>query len=266
MNITKIIGPAGAVMFAALSAQSANAQEQGRITVSISDNMIIIDGNARSGQIDLVNGSDDPVEFTVLPVLEDTGIVNTAGPVLRWAPERSVAPAHRSLAFRVAARPTPELAPGEYAYLFTVRATLQADLPDLLAATDGVTQETVITGVVPVVPVLPVTVYLRYKIEAPRVDVRPLTLTPDDAESLGYFLAVKQHPDRSFVGTIQVVDADTGEELSRGRLHLGQEGDQAKVTMPRGIFPTGKVANLCLRVWDKFPSQGEPYANSCSGS
>ncbi len=268
MSLTKIICLASAVMFAALSAPSANAQERGSMTVAISDNMIVIDANARSGQIDLVNGGDEPVEFTVLPAPDGstTAIVNSAGPVLRWAPERSVAPAHRSQAFRVAARPTPELAPGEYAYQFLVRSKLQSIVPDLLVQTDAATQETVITGVVPLVPILPVTVYVRYGIEAPRVDVRPLTLTPDDPESLGYFMAVKQHPDRSFVGTIQVVDAETGEELSRGRLHLGQQGEQAKVTMPRGIFPTGKAANFCLRVWDQFPSQGEPYASSCSGS
>lgn len=268
MNFTKIICLASAAAFAGLSALSANAQELGRASVSISDNMIIIDANARSGQIDLVNGSDEPMEFTVLPAPEGstTRIVNSAGPVLRWAPERSVAPAHRSQAFRVAARPTPELAPGEYAYQFLVRSKLQRTVPDLLVQTDEATQETVITGRVPLVPMLPVTVYLRHKIEAPRVDVRPLTLTPDDPELLGYFLAVKQHPDRSFVGTIQVVDAETDAELSRGRLHVGQEGDQAKVTMPRGIFPTGKNANYCLKVWDHFPPRGEPYANSCSGS
>lgn len=266
MNITNIIYLATVVTFAVLLPSSAKAQGRSRVTVSISDNMIILDSNIRSGQIDLVNGSDDPMEFTVLPALEEAGIVNPAAPVLRWAPERSVAPAHRSQAFRVAARPTPELTPGEYAYQFKVRAQIQREAPDLLVATDEATQETVISGFVPVVPLLPVTVYLRYGIEAPRVDLRPLTLTPDDPESLGYFMAVKQHPDRSFVGTIKVVDADTGVELSSGRLHLGQQGSEVKVAMPRGLFPTGKGANYCLRVWDHFPSRGEPYANSCSGS
>ncbi|WP_353209292.1 hypothetical protein [Sphingorhabdus sp.] len=228
--------------------------------------MIILDTNTRSGQIDLINGSDDPMEFTVIPMLENAGIVNSAAPVLRWAPERSVAPAHRSQGFRVAARPTPELAPGEYAYRFQVRAQIQRKTPDILVETDETTQQSVISGFVPVVPLLPVTVYLRYKIEAPRVDVLPLTLTPDDPDSLGYFIAVKRYPDRSFVGTIKVVNADTGVELSSGRLHLGQEGPEARVTMPRGIWPTGKNANFCLKVWAQFPAQGEPYANSCSGS
>jgi hypothetical protein len=264
MNITNTCSLAAAVVFAVLMAPSANAQERATITVSISDNMIILDANTRSGQIDLVNGSDDPVEFTVLPMLEDAGIVNSAAPVLRWAPERSVAPAHRSQAFRVAARPTPELAPGEYAYQFKVRAQLQRNVPDILVETDNATQDKLITALVPVVPLLPVTVYLRYGIDAPRVDLRPLTLTPDDPDSLGYFMVVKQHPDRSFVGTIQVIDKETGAELSSGRLHLGQEGSEAKVGMPRGLFPVGKGANYCLRVWDHFPSKGEPYASVCS--
>lgn len=266
MKITKISYLAAAVTFAVLSAPSAQAQERSRVTVAISDNMILLDAVTRSGQVDLVNGSDDPMEFTVLPMLENAGIVNSAGSVLRWAPERSVAPAHRSQAFRVAARPTPELAPGEYAYQFKVRAQIQRATPDLLVETDKASQETVISGFVPVVPLLPVTVYLRYKIDAPRVDLRPLTLTPDDPDSLGYFMVVKQYPNRSFVGTIKVIDKETGSELSSGRLHLGQEGSEAKVGMPRGLFPVGKGADYCLRVWDHFPSKGEPYASVCSGN
>lgn len=266
MNFMKIICLATTVTSASLFSSSIRAQGSGEITVSLSDNMIIVDDQLRSGQIDLVNGSDAPVEFIVLPMLENAKIVNLAAPVLRWAPERSVAPPRRSRAFRVAARPTPELMPGEYAYQFKVRAQLQRDVPDILVETDDATKGQVITALLPVVPLLLVTVYLRHRIKAPRVDLRSLTLTPDDPESLGYFMAVKQHPDRSFVGTVQMVDADTGVELSSGRLHLGQEGDQAKVAMPRGLFPTGKGANYCLRVWDHFPSQGEPYANSCSGS
>ena len=263
MHIPRISWLATTVAFAVLSAPSANAQDAGRITVSISDNIIVIDANARSGQIDLVNGSDDPVEFSVSPKTEGAGIINSAEAVLRWAPARSVAPAHRSQAFRVAARPTPELAPGEYAYQFSVRAELQRNAINTLANSDNKTTDPLITVRVPIVPVLPVTVYVRHRIEAPRVDLRPLTLTPDDPDSLGYFTAVKQHRDRSFIGTVQVVDAETGAELSRGRLHLGQAGAEAKVGMPRERFPQGKAGKYCLRVWDHFPAQGEPYANVC---
>jgi hypothetical protein len=263
MHIPTIICLATTLAFTVLSAPSANAQDTGKITVSISDNIIVIDANARSGQVDLVNGSDDPVEFTVSPMTEGAGIVHSAEPVLRWAPARSVAPAHRSQAFRVAARPTPELAPGEYAYQFTVRADLQRDVINILENNDDKNKDRLVTIIVPVVPLLPVTVYVRHGIESPRVDLRPLTLTPDDPTSLGYFTAVKQHPDRSFIGTVQVVDAETGAELSRGRLHLGQAGAESKVGMPRERFPKEKGGKYCLRVWDHFPARGEPYASVC---
>jgi len=84
-----------------------NAQPQtGSISVAISDNLIVIDESTRSGQIDLVNGGDDPMEFTVFPLEDAEGIVASAEPILRWAPEKAVAPAHRSLPFRVLARKT----------------------------------------------------------------------------------------------------------------------------------------------------------------
>jgi hypothetical protein len=58
----------------------------------------------------------------------------------------------------------------------------------------------------------------------------------------------------------------TRKALSELRLHLGQEGSQARVGMPRGLFPVGKGGSYCLRVWDHFPSKGEPYASVCSGN
>ena len=239
------------------------AQEAGAVSVAISDNLIVIDADQRSGQIDLVNGSDDPMEFTVYPMSEGAGIVKSAEPILRWAPERSVAPAHRSQAFRVAARPTPELEPGEYAFQFGVRAELQRDQAPIIMQEDGKEPDPLIAAIVPVVPVLPVTVYIRHKIETPRVDIQPLVLTPDNPESLGYFTAVKQQPGRSFVGTIQIVEKSTGTELSKGRLHLAQAGSEAKVNMPREFFLAEKASDYCVRVWDKFPAEGEPYASLC---
>jgi hypothetical protein len=251
------------VTCAVLLTPAAFAQEAGTISVAISDNLIVINAQQRSGQIDLVNGSDDPMEFTVFPMSEDAGIVNSAAPILRWAPERSVAPAHRSQAFRVAARPTPELEPGEYAFQFGVRAQLQRDQQPVIVEEDSEEPAPLIAAIVPVVPVLPVTVYIRHKIDTPRVDIQPLVLTPDNPDSLGYFTAIKQHPGRSFVGTIQIVEKSTGTELSRGRLHLAQSGSEAKVNMPREFFLAEKGADYCLRIWDHFPAEGEPYASLC---
>ena len=233
------------------------------ISVAISDNLIIIDGRARSGQIDLVNGGEDPMEFTVYPIDNPTGVVASAEPILRWAPERAVAPAHRSLAFRVLARPTPELEPGEYAFQFGVRAKVQRDAPPIVFKDDGGDPQPLIGATVPVVPVLPVTVYVRYRMETPQVDPEPLVLTPEDENNLGYFKVVKRVPDASFVGQIQVVDAGSGEVLSSGRLHLGQKGDAARVTIPRAYFPKERAGDYCLRLWDHFPGTGDPYTSLC---
>lgn len=241
----------------------ASAQEPGDISVAISDNLIVIDGRARSGQIDLVNGGEEPMEFTVYPMEEVQGIVQSAEPILRWAPEKAVAPAHRSLAFRVLARPTPDLEPGEYAFQFGVRAQVQRDEPPIVVRQEEGEPEPLLTAVVPVVPVLPVTVYVRHGIETPRVDPQPLVLTPEDEANLGYFMVVKREPDRSFIGQIQVADKATGDVLSSGRLHLAQAGKQAKVGMPREFFPAHRAGSYCLRIWDHFPGEGEPYVSLC---
>lgn len=233
------------------------------ISVAISDNLIVIEGRARSGQIDLVNGGEDPMEFTVFPMKDPSGIVASAEPILRWAPERAVAAAHRSLSFRVLARPSPELEPGEYAYQFGVRAQVQREAPPIRMLQDGEEPEPLISVSVPVVPVLPVTVYVRHRMETPRVDPEPLVLTPEDEDNLGYFKVVKRVPNVSFVGQIQVVDRDTGEVLSSGRLHLAQQGTNARVSMPRVFYPADRAEGYCLRLWDHFPGEGEPYISLC---
>lgn len=245
-------------------AQAARPQEVGFISVSISDNIIVIDAEARSGQIDLVNGSDDPMEFTVTPMGEVAGIEASARPILRWAPEKAVAPAHRSLPFRVLARKSNDLEPGEYAFQFGVKAAVQRKELPITITRDEKDAPPTIGAVVPVVPVLPVTVYVRHKIETPKVDPQPIVLTPEDPQNLGHFMVVKREPKRGFVGQIRVIDKETGQVLSSGRLHLAQSGSQAKVDMPRETFPADRIGSYCLQVWDHFPARGEPYATICS--
>jgi len=251
------------LLFLSFAAGAQEIPAPGGISVAISDNLIVIDGRSRSGQIDLVNGGGDPMEFTVFPMKDPHGIVASAEPILRWAPERSVAPAHRSLAFRVLARPTPDLEPGEYAYQFGVRAQVQRDAPPIQVRQGEEDPEPLIAASVPVVPVLPVTVYVRHRIDTPRVDPEPLVLTPEDPDNLGYFKVVKQRPDVSFIGQIQVVDSVSGEILSSGRLHLAQQGSNAKVSMPRVFYPADRAGGYCLRLWDHFPGEGDPYASLC---
>lgn len=247
-------------------APALNAQPQtGSISVAISDNLIVIDESTRSGQIDLVNGGDDPMEFTVFPMEDTEGIVASAEPILRWAPEKAVAPAHRSLPFRILARKTEDLPAGEYAFRFGVRALVQREQPPIeILSENQKNEDQTIGAVVPVVPVLPVLVYVRHKIETPRVEPEAIELTPEDPDNLGYFIVVKKDPNRSFVGQIRVIDRETGTQLSSGRLHLSQSGARARVGMPREGFPTNKTGSYCLQVWDQFPGQGDPYATICS--
>lgn len=242
----------------------AQSGEANGITVAISDNIIVIDNKQRSGMIDLVNGSIDPVLFTVYPMSEPIGIELSAEPILRWAPQSGLAAAHRSLPFRVLARPTPELAPGEYAVQFGVRAEIQREASPIVVQQDSETNEPVVSAIVPVVPVLPVTVYVRHQIETPRVDVGPLKLTPEHESELGYFTVTKRTPNISFVGQVQVAEKISGKILSSGRLHLGQQGNSAMVNIIRETQPTEIDGLYCLKIWDHFPAEGDPYLTLCN--
>ena len=249
----------GLLFFAVL--QGASAQG---ISVSLSDNLIVIDDKRRSGSIDLVNLGEDPMEFSISPAKDAISVVNSAEPMLRWSPQRTVAPAHRSISLRVLARPAPDLPAGEYAFQFNVTATVQRpESPIKLLEEGKAAQDQLIAVSTPVVPVLPVTVYVRHRMATSLVDIEPLTLTPEDKDSLGYFRVVKRTPDTGFVGQIQVVERDSGKVLSSGRLHVGQKGADAKVTMPRLFFPAERASLFCLKLWSQFPGEGEPYAQLC---
>lgn len=234
------------------------------ITVAISDNIIVIDNKQRSGMIDLVNGSGEPVLFTVFPLSKSTVVEQSAEPILRWAPESGLAAAHRSLPFRVLARPTPELAAGEYAIQFGIRAEIQRDQPPIVVRQDEESNEPVVSAVVPVVPVLPVTIYVRHRMDTPRVDAEPLILTPEHESQLGYFTVKKRIPNASFVGQVTVEESNTGKILSSGRLHLGQQGDSVNVGLIRHAQPTDATSQYCLKLWDHFPAEGEPYFTLCN--
>jgi hypothetical protein len=234
------------------------------ISVSLSDNLIVIDDKRRSGSIDLVNLGDDPMEFSVKPVKDASSVVKSAESMLRWSPQRTVAPAHRSVSLRVLARPSPDLPAGEYAFQFNVTATVQRPESAVKVVEEGkAAKDQLIAVSSPVVPVLPVTVYVRHGISTPLLDIEPLMLTPDDKDSLGYFRVVKRTPNTGFVGQIQVVERESGAVLSSGRLHVGQMGADAKVTMPRLFFPAERASLFCLKLWSQFPGEGEPYAQLC---
>lgn len=234
------------------------------VSVSLSDNLIVLDDKRRSGSIDLVNLGEDPMEFSVTPAKDASIVVKSAEPILRWSPQRTVAAAHRSVSLRVLARPPANLPAGEYAFQFNVTATVQRPQGNTRVIEEGkAARDQLIAVSAPVVPVLPVLVYVRHGMPTPLVDIEPLTLTPDDKDNLGYFRVVKRTPDVGFVGQIQVVERDSGTVLSSGRLHVGQQGADAKVTMPRLFFPAERASLFCLKLWSQFPGEGEPYAQLC---
>ena len=233
----------------------------GAFRVTLSDDVIVLDEHSRSGSIDLVNLGEDPMEFTLKVDDEAKGAAPDGTPLIRWTPTRSLVPANRSVAMRVAARPPANLAPGEY--IFRVNVTASVQRPKMTPGAEEKEAEKGIAVTIPVVPVLPVTVYVRHKIETPMIDAKPLVLTPEDKKIAGYFPVTKRMPGVSFVGQIQLVEQGSGKVVNQGRLVLAPATDTSKVSMPLGKIPLEKGARYCLRVWDHFPGEGAPKLEVC---
>lgn len=240
----------------------AQAQQSG-VSVALSDNLIVLEQRSRSGTIELVNLASDPTEFRVSILgVSDSEVDGSA--LIRWAPQRALAPANRTAPFRVSARPPGDLPPGEYLIRVGVTAAVQAPPPLPRETNENEEPEQGIAVVVPIVPTLPVTVYYRHGIETPMVDAQPLVETPDDENFIGYFPVVKQQPEYSFVGTVQVVEKTTKTLINRGRLHLRQSTERSNVRMPRGEQTMIENGVYCLQIWDHWPGQGTPTTEVCS--
>jgi hypothetical protein len=232
------------------------------VSVALSDNLVILDSKARSGMIELINLGADPTEFRLKVDESLLGTPTDASSMLRWAPARSQVPAHQTRPVRISARPTPELAPGEY--IFRVGVTCEAK-PVLRKPKAG-GEEIVEDGIavtIPIVPTLPITVYLRHDIEPPMLEVESLVLTPEDTAVMGYFPVRKKNPEYSFVGQVQVVEEQSKKIINSGRLHLSPGKPGSRVNMPRPETPLVEGTRYCVRVWDHFPGEGEPLVESC---
>jgi len=236
----------------------------GGVSVALSDNLVVLDSRHRSGAIELVNLSADPTEFKVkIQTVKDSEVDGES--LIRWAPQRTLAPPHRTVPFRVASRPQSDLPSGEYLIRVGVSArAITPPLPIIERENEDGEIEQAIAAVVPIVPVLPVTIYYRHKMETPMIDAQPLVATPEDEKYLGYFPVVKRLPQYSFVGTVQVVEQATGEVINQGRLHLRQGTKESKVRMPHGKSLLKPGVGYCLRIWDHFPAKGNPDQQVCS--
>lgn len=261
--ISKAICTYVIVLFVVFALESGMAQAAG-VSVALSDNLIVVDNRHRSGAIELVNLAADPTEFTVKIQQVSDSEVN-GEKLIRWAPQRAVAPPNRTLPFRVSSRAQSDLPPGEYLIRVGVSARALSPPPAVIERKneDGEIEQG-IAAVVPIVPVLPVTVYYRHNIDTPMIDAQPLVATPGDEKYLGYFPVVKRAPQYSFVGTVQVVEKATGAIINQGRLHLRQGTRESKVQMPHGKQTLKAGAVYCLNVWDRFPAEGAPGQQVCS--
>lgn len=239
-----------------------DAQSKG-VSVAISDNLLVLDKRKRSGTIELINLSADPTEFSV-SVLSVENSELDGSKLIRWSPKRALASAHKTLPFRVAARPPKELPIGEYLIHVGVRAERQ--VPPPLDPNTVITDESEqgIAVMIPIVPVLPITIYYRHGIQTPMLDIAPLVQTPDDVGFIGYFPVRKLQPQYSFVGTVQIIEKKSNIVINRGRLHLRQGTVASDVKMPRGKQVMLDTGIYCIQVWDHFPSKGQPNAEVCA--
>jgi hypothetical protein len=252
------------VLTAALLALPASAQ---KVSVAVSDNVVIIPSGKTSGVVDLINLENNPVRFDVKLDLDPTGKAKsdpsfhpTMSKHLRFSPERVMVPGNETRPLRVAFRAPPDLPPGEYRMWFHV-------IPEPLPGQgDGKAIQEVENGLavsVAVTPVIPIAVYVRHKLDRPTARMEPLEITPDDEKSQARVLVRKTVAEISYVGTLAILAADTGAVVLQGRAHITADKPESYVQIPRHLatLPTGTA--LCARLWHTSPPAGAPDQDGC---
>lgn len=234
------------------------------ISVSITDNVMVLDERTRSGQIELLSMTPSPVEFEVTPGdLPDE--VKDGRDYLRWAPERTVVPANRSRPLRMVFRPTDDLPAGEYIVRLAVQSREVDYEPDFGAGgeRDSEDDEEGLSVGVALQPVLPVTVYIRHNVGPPSLSVGEFTPSPDDADTHGYFTVSKPPEAISYIGTVALVGESSGERYTSGRLRMGNTVDEQRVRVPKLDSDADLDEAICLQLWPEFPARGEPEQAVC---
>lgn len=232
-------------------------------SVSISDNVLVLSNNDRSGQIELLSMSSEAQEFTLaLDDLPDG--VKDGREFLRWGPKRITVPANRGRPMRVVFRPPADLEPGEYVVRLAVKS-VDARRSEISAEeqSEGESSEGVGANV-GIQPVLPVTIYIRHEVESPDLDITEFVASPDDDSKYGYFTVSKNSDAISFIGTVLLEGADSGQEYTSGRLRMGQTSDETRISVPQRSDDTPLDEAICLKVWDSFPATGDPVQTVCS--
>ena len=235
------------------------------ISVSISDNVVILDNRSRSAQIELLSMTPSAVEFDIESRSLPDG-VKDGREYLRWAPERAIVPANRSRPLRMVFRPTADLPPGEYIVRLAVHSREVDYQPEFGsdADEDGEAAENGLAVGVAIQPVLPVTVYIRHQVDSPRISVEEFVPSPADADSHGFFTVRKPADAISFVGTVALVDGDSSERITSGRLRMGQTVTEQQVRVPRREGEGALRGPVCLHLWSEFPPRDAPDQKVCN--
>ena len=232
------------------------------ISVSISDNIMVLSDRQRSGQIDLLSMTPSPVEFTVSAADLPAAILDGRDYV-RWSPTRVSIPGNRSSPLRLVFRPPADLAPGEYVVRLQVQSR-EVNYQPGVSLSDGTAREGNLGVSVALQPVLPVTVYLRHQIASPLLNIAAFDASSADPGSHGHFMARKAPSAISFLGTVALVGERSGRTLSSGRLRMGQTVDELRIRVPRGSNEAPLDESVCLHLWPQYPGEGAPEQIVCS--
>ena len=234
------------------------------ISVSISDNVVILDDRSRSAEIDLLSMTPTAVEFDIEPRDLPDG-VKDGREYLRWAPERVIVPANRSRPLRMVFRPTADLPAGEYIVQLTVQSREVDYQPNFGndGDDDGEASDNGLAVGLAIQPVLPVTVYIRHQVDSPTLSIDAFIPSPEDADSHGFFTVRKPPEAISFVGTVALVDNASGERLTSGRLRMGQTVTEQQVRVPRREGEEALQGRVCLHLWAEFPPRDAPEQEVC---
>jgi len=234
------------------------------ISVSITDNVVVLDESSRSAAIQLLSMTPSPVEFEVRAT-ELPPEVQDGRELLRWAPERTVVPANRGRPLRMVFRPPADLSAGEYVVRLAVQSREVDYEPDFGNDDDAATEdgENRLQIGVAIQPVLPVTIYIRHKVESPKLVVNTFQPTPEAQETHGYFNVSKRPEAISYIGEVALVGEVSNTVYTSGRLRMGQTVNEKRVRVPRRDGDEQLTEAICLHLWPQFPAEGEPEQKVC---
>lgn len=239
-----------------LCATCASAQ----LSVTVSDNVVVLDGKNQSGSIDLVNLGSDPVDFSVNPLRDPNSDTSMDEALIRWAPSRVLVQPNRSARLRVMARPNISTNKSEHLVRLGITATVQRP-PQGPNGAENAIEGVAVT--VPLIPTLPIFVYVRSAEKQAPVKVDAFILTPEHEKFSGYFPVYKSDIDQSFVGQVKIVNKANNEVVSEGRIHLPQGTQQSLVQIVRNEKSGDRPGIYCVYMWDRFPGLGNPMQTVC---